>query len=141
MTSLEIVEGCLLLKDQMREYMDRGDLLETWSYLDFFLGTYDGKILKDTSSDVSRGRPANVRVPYRGHSDRPGRCRVLRAIGHETMPYFPGRWFAKRDDDEENGLFHASMLALLKPWRSLQNLKRPGQSFRDAFNEFMSTAP
>lgn len=96
--------------------------------------------MKDTNSTVSCGRPANVRVPYRGHSNRPGRCRVLRATGHETMPYFPGRWFAKRDDDEENGLFQASMLALLKPWRSLQNLKQPGQTFHDAFNEFVSTA-
>lgn len=53
MVSLEVVEGQLLLKDQMREYMDRSDFLETWSYLDFFLGTYDGKTLKDTT--VSRG--------------------------------------------------------------------------------------
>lgn len=139
MVSLEVVEGQLLLKDQMREYMDRGDFLETWSYLDFFLGTYDGKTLKDTT--VSRGRPGNVRVPYRGNSNRHGRCRVLRSVGHETMPYFPGRWFPKRDDDDENGLFHAAMLALLKPWRSLRDLKQTGQNFRDSFNEFMAHAP
>ena len=139
--SLELVEGRLLLKDQMREYMDRGDLLEKWSYLDFFLGTYDGKTLKEPDSNSSCGRPANVCVPYRGYSNRPGRCRVLRGAGHETMPYFPGRWFPKRDNDEENGLFHASMLALLKPWRSLQDLKHSTESFRDAFDAFMTNAP
>ena len=50
------------MKDQIREYMDRGDGLENWNYLDFFLGTYDRKPLKD--HDSNRGRPGNVRVPY-----------------------------------------------------------------------------
>ena len=49
MVLLEVVEGQLLLKDQMREYMDHGDFLESWLYLDFFLGMYDGKTLKDTT--------------------------------------------------------------------------------------------
>lgn len=136
---LEKVEGRFLLKDQCREYIDRGDALEDWSYLDYFLGTYDGKILKDRVS--SCGRPANMRVPYRDNGTRPGRCRVLRSPGHETMPYFPGQWFPKRDDDEENSLFHASMLALLKPWRSLRDLKVDNQSFRDAFDTFVLRAP
>ena len=70
MVLLKVVEGQLLLKDQIHEYMDSGDFLETWSYLDFFLGTYDGKTLKDCT--VSHGRPANIRVPYRGNSNRPG---------------------------------------------------------------------
>jgi hypothetical protein len=39
------------------------------------------------------------------------------------MPYFPGHWFPERDDDFDNSLYHASMLALLKPWRSLRDLK------------------
>ena len=56
MVLLEVVEGQLLLKDQMREYMDHGDFLESWLYLDFFLGMYDGKTLKDTT--VSCGWPA-----------------------------------------------------------------------------------
>ena len=131
---LEKVKGQFLLKDQCREYMDRGDALEHWSYLDYFLGTYDGKILKEKVS--TRGQPANTRVPYRGNGTRPGRCRVLRSTGHETMPYFPGAWFPKRNDNDENGLFHASMLALLKPWRSVRDLKRDNQNFRDAFNTF-----
>ena len=139
MVLLEVVEGQLLLKDQIREYMDRGDFLETWSYLDFFLGTYDGKTLKDCT--VSRGRPTNIHVPYCGNSNRPGRCRVLCMENHETMPYFPGRWFPKCNDDGENGLFHASMLVLLKPWCSLQNLKNSGRTFHDSFNDFMAFAP
>ena len=132
---LEIVEGALLVKDQIREYMDRGDELEQWSYLDFFLGTYDGKLLKN--HDSNRGRPGNVRVPYQENCNRVGHCRILRSPGHDTMPYFPGRWFPKRDDCGDNTFFHASMLALLKPWRSLRDLKRDEQHFRHAFAEFM----
>ncbi|KAH8976475.1 hypothetical protein EDB86DRAFT_2840630 [Lactarius hatsudake] len=54
------------------------------------------------------------------------------------MPYFPGLWFAKRDNTTENGLFEASMLALLKPWHSLSTLKTEEESFRHAFDKFMS---
>lgn len=51
--SLEIVEGHLLMKDQIHEYMDHGDGLAHWNYLNFFLGTYDGKLLKD--HDTNQG--------------------------------------------------------------------------------------
>ena len=119
--------------------MDRGDELEQWSYLDFFLGTYDGKPLK--KADSNRGRPGNVRVPYRENSNRDGHCRVLRSPGHDTMPYFPGRWFPKRESNGDNTLFHASMLALLKPWRSIRDLKTDGQHFCEAFEQFMISAP
>ena len=36
MLTLQNVKGKLLLKDQICEYMDCGDALEHWSYLDFF---------------------------------------------------------------------------------------------------------
>ena len=136
--SVEIVEGHLLMKDQIREYMDRGDGLENWNYLDFFLGTYDGKPLKD--HDSNRGRPGNVRVPYRENSNRAGRCRIIRSVGHDTMPYFPGPWFPKRDVEGADTLFHASMLALLKPWRSIRDLKMDDEHFQDAFHNFMLEA-
>lgn len=132
---LEKVEGQFLLKDQCREYMDRGDALEHWSYLDYFLGTYDGKILKEKISTC--GRRPNMRVPYRKNGTRSGQCRVMCTSGHETMPYFPGPWFSKCDDNDENGLFQASMLALLKPWRSVHDLKRADESFCDAFDTFV----
>ena len=60
---------------------------------------------------------------------------------HETMPYFPGRWFPKCNNDGENGLFHVSMLVLLKPWHSLQNLKNSRRTFRNSFNDFTAFAP
>ena len=112
--TLEMVEGHLQIKDRANDYINRGNLLENWSFLDFFLGTYEGHPLKN--KDSTRGRKPSVRVPYREGSGRDSRCRIIKSPGHKTMPYFPGRWFPKQDLEDENGLFEASMLALLKPW-------------------------
>jgi hypothetical protein len=133
-----MVEGQLRMKDQTKEYVDRGDALEHWSYLDYFLGTYDGKTLANAPS--RQGRSRSLRVAYREGSNRPGHCRIIRSADHETMPYFPGQWFPKRDSVNENGLFEASMLALLKPWRSVLELKRPGETFKQAFESFVCDA-
>ncbi len=54
------------------------------------------------------------------------------------MPYFPGPWFAKRDKENINGLFEASMLALLKLWRLLMDLKKGTETFRYVFTNFLS---
>ena len=139
MINIRLVEGCLLVKDQICKYMDRGHALESWSYLDYFLGTYDGKVLPHRK--CNRGRPAGIRIPYLDSSGRTNRCRILRAQNHNTMPYFPGQWLPKRDEDDSSGLFEASMLALLKPWRLLTDLKTFHESFADAFLLFLSTAP
>jgi hypothetical protein len=134
---IEIVEGRLRVKDQIKEYIDRGDALENWGYLDYFLGTYDGKILEPST----HGRAPSSRVPYQEGSNRPGHCRVIRSGNHETMPYFPGQWFPKRQSTALGGLYEASMLALLRPWRSILDIKREDETFRDAFDAFMSDAP
>ncbi|KAH8976856.1 hypothetical protein EDB86DRAFT_2768594, partial [Lactarius hatsudake] len=120
------------------QYIDRGDALERWSFLNFFLGTYDGVMLKPKKKFA--GHKPNTCVPYRTGCNRDGHCRIVRSASHETMPYFPGLWFAKRDNTTENGLFKASMLALLKPWHSLSTLKTEEESFRHAFDKFMSHA-
>ena len=134
-----MVQGQLQIKDRAQEYIDRGDALECWSFLDFFLGTYDGPLLKERQSH--RGRKPNTRVPYQEGSNRQGHCRIIRSAGHETMPYFPGQWFPKRQEENQNGLFEASMLALLKPWRTIADLKQENQSFREAFDSFIVDAP
>ena len=138
MVTLEMVHGQLQIVDRAREYIDRGDLLEDWSFLSFFLDSYDGFPVKQ--SDNLRGRRPNTRIAYREGTGRDGHCRVIRSPGHETMPYFPGQWFPKKNPDDCNGIFEASMLALLKPWRSLTDLKRPNQTFREAYDDFLCEA-
>lgn len=136
--TVHIVDGEIEIKDQVRDYVFRGDALENWSYLDYFLGTYDGKFLREKKG--IRGRPANECVPYRPGHGRKNCVRIVRSDGHETMPYFPGQWFPKRKREDENGLFEASMLALLRPWRSLLDLKSSNETFHDAFDRFVSSA-
>jgi hypothetical protein len=55
------------------------------------------------------------------------------------MPYFPGQWFPKKDANG-NYLFEASILALLKPWFSISDLKREGETFLEAFDDFIAHA-
>lgn len=45
--TVDIVEGRLQAHDQIHKYLDQGEELWNWNYLDFFLGTYDGKMLKE----------------------------------------------------------------------------------------------
>ena len=57
------------------------------------------------------------------------------------MPYFPGHWFPRDDDTQQNHLYCASVLALLKPWRNLGDLKDPLQSFQMAYKLFIASSP
>ena len=54
------------------------------------------------------------------------------------MPYIPGQWFPKKG--ENSVFFQASMLALLKPWYSIADLKGEGQSWANAFDDFVRDA-
>ena len=54
----EIIEGEVHMKDQISEYIDWGDALGSWSYLNFFLDTYNGRFLKEKTS--SRGHNPNL---------------------------------------------------------------------------------
>jgi hypothetical protein len=139
MLNIRLVEGRLHIKDQIREYIDCGNALASWSYLDYFLGTYDGRSLPERTSD--RGRPASHRVPYLESSGHMNHCRIVKAANHETMPYFPGQWFPKRDAMDTSGQFEACMLALLKPWRSITDIKGMHETFNDTYNSFLSSTP
>lgn len=136
--TIQIIDGKVEIKEKLAEYVNRGDALESWSYLDFFLGTYDGKMLHEKSSPC--GRPRSVHVPYKPNSQPEGRCRILRSAGHDTMPYFPASWLAKKEpSNDHGGLYEASILALLKPWRSITDIKQDAHSFRMAFDLFLDT--
>lgn len=136
--SIEMVEGTLRLRDQIREYMDQGNALNKWCYLDFFLGTYDGKMLPEHTNSCGRSR--NTRVPYKEGSNHDGQCRILRSADHETMPYFPGQWFPKKNRGFGPPLFEAAVLALLKPWQSLVDIKSECQTFEEAYDLFFASS-
>ena len=61
MVELTVNEGVIEVKDQLKEYVDRGARLADYCLLDFFLNTYEADILKPCGSGL--GRPSNERVP------------------------------------------------------------------------------
>lgn len=54
------------------------------------------------------------------------------------MPHIPGQWFPRANDGE---LFYASMLALLRPWRSILDIKNQNETFASAYNRYMEHVP
>lgn len=133
--TLQVLEDSLYIHDQIGEYQDRGEMLEQFGYLDFFLQTYDKAM--PTHEEGCRGRPQSIKIPYREHSVHQNRCRILRGEQVEVIPNFPGKWFANRDNPQDRPLYCASMLALLKPWRCLADLKSSSETFVDAFEHFV----
>ncbi|KAJ7494790.1 hypothetical protein B0H11DRAFT_1910735 [Mycena galericulata] len=148
---LEVVDGVFVLKDQLKEYADRGEQLETMNYYDYHVDTYDGKPLKNVARHVAggdgeqgapdedsaqHGRPASTRIPYLASSNRKG-CRVLRSKNLETLPHFIGTWFPRTTTGE---YYQANILALLKPWRDLRDLTGPDGTFKTAFEIFYAGA-
>jgi hypothetical protein len=56
------------------------------------------------------------------------------------MPMFVGEWIPRNNIKEEHECYRASMLALLKPWNTMGDLKTLEQTFQDAFSKFIATA-
>jgi hypothetical protein len=63
------------------------------------------------------------------------------AEGHETMPHVAGQWFPQANDIDRYELYCASMLALLKPWHNIIEIKNPSDSFSTTFDDFVVHAP
>ena len=150
--TITMVSGEFTLKDSLHEYMYRGEELREMCFLSFMLDTYDaradhadveqgGHQQNEDGGHRQRGRPPNRRVLYRQGFTRTGRCRVFRTAGHETLPHFMGGWFPRNDRPRERELYCASILALLKPWTDLSELKSDVESFAQVFEGFLSTAP
>ena len=150
--TITMISGEITLRDQLHDYMFRGEELSEMSLFSFMLDTYDAKAEpvndvtdglrgEDDGGQGSRGRPPNRRVLYRQGFTRTGRCRVMRTAGHETLPHFMGSWFPRNDRPGEKELYCASILALLKPWANLSELKTDAEDFENAFESFVDTAP
>jgi hypothetical protein len=128
----------LEIKDQLKEYVDRGPALANFSMLDFFLDTYDSD--QTTAAESGKGRKPNNRVPYADGTGHKTRCRVIQSEGHETMPNFVSDWFPRNDVPELQQFYCASMLALLRPWTDIGDLKKSDQTFKQAFDNFVASA-
>lgn len=149
---LQVIDGTVQLKDQLRDYTYRGEGLDHMSFMDFILNTYEGQkaenqpVMTEEGGDgddprETRGRPANGRVAYMPEARKGDRCRIIRMTGHETLPRFVGKWFPRNDSDDrqEQDFYHAQMLLLLRPWREMSNLMGQQQNFQEAFENLLIT--
>src|ERR1700691_6526111 len=120
------------MRDQLKDYAERGRELEESNFLDFYLNTY-----LDQNNNKS---PVNQWVPYIEGSRRENKRRIVRTIRHETMPNFMGQWFPRNNNPTVYSFYCASILALLLPWRTLLDLKSNGHEFESTFHNFKSHA-
>lgn len=142
--TLTIVDGIIELRDQLKDYQFRGDELEGLNFLTFMMDTYEAKkngvaVNEDNNSGRNRGRPRSQRHGYRDGAQKPNRCRIVRTQGHEMLPRFVGHWFARGDDPTTRELYCASMLALLKPWRTMHELKQGHPNFDRSWQIYYAT--
>ena len=93
---------------------------------------------KDADSGIpTPGRRRHARflyLPAHPHSRK--RCQVIRPENHKNLISIPGQYFPRNDIPEKYDLYCASMLALLKPWRDLSDLRALHPSWSSAFAAF-----
>jgi hypothetical protein len=138
---MTLVNGQLQTSSVLREYMDRGSLLDGYCLLDFVRNTYDGtKLAARQSENTANLSQASIRSDYRSDNGEGSKCRVLRQKGHDTIVEFVGSWIPRNDNMESRGMYCAVMLALLVPWRNLACIHGSSSSIEAEFDRFQSGA-
>ena len=146
-------KGELYANSQVQDYIFRGPEMERCSYLAFITDTWEER--SSTSSNTTAhaapsaesgsrraGRPRHVRSQYtEGHPKRDTHRRVFRSQKHNTLPHIAGPWFPRRDNTAVYHFYCACMLALLKPWRTSNDLKNGNISWADALEQFVANSP
>ena len=135
----------MYVRSQIEDYAKRGEELETYSFLDFVVNTYEEKIPQENESSSSsltmRGRPRNERSYYlESHPKHHTWRRVIRCAGHNVFPDIVGPFFPRPDDPSTENLYFASVLALLQPWRHLEEIKKEDESFHTVYEAFVTKA-
>jgi len=138
--------GHLTRKSQITDYQYHGIGLQTYNFWDFLVQTYEEKESRDavvrlddvSNTSSARGHPINIRVPYNeGHPEKGKKTRVIRGAGNNCLPNFIGKWFPRNDDNDQVNLHCAMMLALLKPWHVLEELKMANTSWQESLEQFL----
>lgn len=109
----------------------RGEAFEDMSFFDFVIGTYE----RPARDLPARWKP-DVHVHYRS-GYKPTKHRVRRPPNHEQLPRIGGHWFPPNNEPKRYEFYAASMLMLLKPWRTLDSLRDGDKTFASAFRTFV----
>ncbi|KAF8673089.1 helicase family, partial [Rhizoctonia solani] len=155
--------GQLRPRSQIDDYIYRAQEASHYNVLDYFVGTYETEkqSKKKTAYNLENegdliepqiqeylpglprkvGRPLHNRLEYLpGHPRGEHWVRVVRPQEHNTLPNMIGPYFPRRADADQSDRHAAWCLTLLKPWRSLAELKSTEQSWTDALKEFTETS-
>ena len=144
-------DGYLYTTSQVEDYKLRGDAFGDMNFLDFTVETYE--ILKNSRGDITmsddveensrhqRGRKRNIRTCYlEGHRKHYTHERIRRSDGHTYMLNVIGHWFPRRDVEEDEDFYFASILAFLRPWRNIGELKEENKTWKEEGLNFLETA-
>ena len=122
--------GRLSFDSAVNDYMFRGEELECYNVYDFVKNTYE-----------QAPRLSGRGIKYLdSHPQSKSMVRYIRAIGHNCIAEFRGRYPPRSDIPDQRDMYCASMLTLLKPWRRWEDLKRETETWEDAFQRFKDTA-
>lgn len=144
MTLSAAAEGGFYASGQVEDYALRPREMEDFCVLDYLLDSYEAAANRRPARQSSgtargRGRPPNDAFRYlEGHPKYEKMCRRLRTVGHNTLPTIQGKHFLPRCEDD--ALYCASMLMLLKPWRNPNELKAEFATWKETFQLFTSNA-
>lgn len=142
-------EGKLHVRRQLDDYTFRDLEFEDMGFLNYSVETYERRMpgggssrSEDNDDDNESNHRTDLIFRYLSiHPKSSTHVRICRAENHNFLPNVVGPWFPRRDGEESTKPFyHASMLALLKPWRDLRELKDENKSWEDEFNFFLETA-
>ena len=135
------VDGRLCVQRQVEDYAFRGDEFETMGFLTFTVEKYECRITKEINDEdePSSHLTRNQHGRYLNDHSRSGtHLRVSQSQNHTALPNIVGCWLPRRDgEDCTKSFYYASLLAFLKPWRCLEDLKIGFENWESAFNQYM----
>lgn len=148
MTMVGNADGRLHVQRQVDDYALRSVEFEMMGFLAFTVETYERRIEMENKSneqdvdEASRDSTINRYGQYlTDHPKASTHTRVYRPEDHNCLPNIIGPWLPRRDGEENTkAYYYASMLAFLKPWRDLRDLKDACDTWKDAFDKYMQNA-
>lgn len=145
MTLKANAQGKLHVCRQVEDYMFRPIEFETMNFLNYMVETYERRTTKNENNledDEALTRTINNCGGYIiSHPKFNTHVRVHRFENHVYLPNIVGPWLPRRDGDEDSKPYYfAAMLAFLKPWRNLEDLKDCHKSWEEIFLSFIANA-
>jgi hypothetical protein len=96
----------------------------------------------EDKDEIQLTHSQNSSVQYLLSHPRTETCyQVIHSDNHNFLPNIVGGWFPERGEDENTkAYYYVAMLAILKPWRDLGQLKSENNTWESAFLAYMRNA-